>query len=81
MADHGFVGGLSCPCHESATGIVRYGLLRPSLNEFEDEISLTCGTAKKGGAFWLLSLRHGQWPNPKGLATFGSARECRTRPK
>ncbi|KAK5836035.1 hypothetical protein PVK06_011775 [Gossypium arboreum] len=81
MADHELLGGPPRPCHESVTSIARCGILRPSLNEFEDGISLTCGTIKRGGAFWFLSLRHGQWPNPKGSATFRSARESRSMPQ
>ncbi|KAG4184420.1 hypothetical protein ERO13_A09G171400v2 [Gossypium hirsutum] len=81
MADHELLGGPPRPCHESVTSIARCGILRPSLNEFEDGISPTCGTIKRGGAFWFLSLRHGQWPNPKGSATFRSARESRSTPQ
>ncbi|KAB2066742.1 hypothetical protein ES319_A09G180800v1 [Gossypium barbadense] len=36
---------------------------------------------KERRAFWFLSLRHGQWPNPKGSATFRSARESRSTPQ
>ncbi|KAG8481692.1 hypothetical protein CXB51_026606 [Gossypium anomalum] len=81
MADHELLGGPPRPCHESVTSIVRCGILRPSLNEFEDGISPTCSTIKRGGAFWFLSLRHGQWPNPKGSATFRSTRESQSTPQ
>ncbi|TYI38038.1 hypothetical protein ES332_A03G257500v1 [Gossypium tomentosum] len=69
MADHELLGGPPRPCHESVTSIFEYG------------ISPTCGTIKRGGAFWFLSIRHGQWPNPKGSATFRSARESRSTPQ
>ncbi|KAG8482323.1 hypothetical protein CXB51_027250 [Gossypium anomalum] len=81
MADHGFLGGPPRPRRDRRPVLCEEGSFGPLLNGFEDGTSPTCSTAKKGRTLRLFALHRGQWPNPRGSATFESARECRSTPQ
>ncbi|KAG8493721.1 hypothetical protein CXB51_011186 [Gossypium anomalum] len=66
MANHGFLGGC-LHAHKRWPALGETGPFGPPPNGYGVEVFMTGETTKDGGVPQLLSLRRGQWPNPRGF--------------